>query len=159
MMERTTLDRLDFSPYAGPGLRVFLHRWPGLRCPACGASTLEGSGIEAALVALTAAIVEQDRVLLSAEAAFLRKRLGLSQAALAKRSNYNRVTIADWERGGPLTPAASYTLRGLTIAALVQRPETRDLAARLMSAHLGRVAHAEALGDPVIELTPPAEAA
>ena len=132
-----TLPSYDFSGFAG--LPVELRGAPGLRCDACGKVALDGEIINAALLLLTQKILGLQRVLSPEEAKFLRKRLQLSQKALAERMRIQRETVAAWECGQkPLSPQHDYILRGLHFAAQLPAgvaPFPHDL----MEQALGRV--------------------
>lgn len=132
-----TLPSYDFSGFAG--LPVELRGAPGLRCDACGSAALDGQIISAALLLLTQQILRLQRVLSPEEAKFLRKRLQLSQKALAERMHIQRETVAAWECGQkPLSPQHDYILRGLHFAAQLPAgaaPFSHDL----MAEALGRV--------------------
>lgn len=138
---RVMLDRYDFSGFAG--LPVELRGAPGLRCDSCDGVTLEGEIIDAALLRLTQQVLQLPRVLLPTEATFLRKRLQLSQKALAERMNIQRETVAAWECGQkPLSPQHDYILRGLHFGAYLPtgvEPFPQDV----LAAALGRVHTAE----------------
>jgi len=113
---RVKLECYDFSGFAG--LPVELRGAPGLRCDKCDGVTMEGEIISAALLFLTQQILRLPRVLLPKEATFLRKRLQLSQKALAERMHIQRETVAAWECGQkPLSPQHDYILRGLHFGA------------------------------------------
>ncbi len=144
---RVELPTYDFSGFAG--LPVELRGAPGLRCDACGGVALAGEIISAALLLLTQQILGLQRVLSPDEAKFLRKRLQLSQKALAERMHIQRETVAAWECGQkPLSPQHDYILRGLHFGAQLPAgvaPFPRDL----MEEALGRV-H-------VADKTPPKE--
>ncbi|HNN94411.1 MAG TPA: hypothetical protein PKI03_19170 [Pseudomonadota bacterium] len=113
---RVKLERYDFSGFAG--LPVELHGAPGLRCNRCDGVMIEGEIINAALLFLAQQILRLPRVLFPKEATFLRKRLQLSQKALAERMHIQRETVAAWECGQkPLSPQHDYILRGLHFGA------------------------------------------
>lgn len=113
---RVKLERYDFSGFAG--LPVELRDAPALRCGTCGEVMLEGEIIDAALLLLTQQILRLPRILQPKEATFLRKRLQLSQKALAERMHIQRETVAAWECGQkPLSPQHDYILRGLHFGA------------------------------------------
>lgn len=132
-----TLPSYDFSGFAG--LPVELRGAPGLRCDACNRVALEGEIINAALLLLTQQILRLQRLLSPDEAKFLRKRLQLSQKALAERMHIQRETVAAWECGQkPLSPQHDYILRGLHFGAQLPAgvaPYPHDL----MEEALGRV--------------------
>lgn len=134
---RVKLPSYDFSGFAG--LPVELRDAPGLRCDACSGVALDGEIINAALLLLTQQILGLPRVLSPDEAKFLRKRLQLSQKALAERMHIQRETVAAWECGQkPLSPQHDYILRGLHFGAQLPAgvaPFPRDL----MEEALGRV--------------------
>lgn len=134
---RVKLPSYDFSGFAG--LPVELRGAPGLRCDACGGVALDGEIINAALLLLAQQILRLQRVLSPDEAKFLRKRLQLSQKALAERMRIQRETVAAWECGQkPLSPQHDYILRGLHFAAPLPAgiaPYPHDL----MEEALGRV--------------------
>lgn len=134
---RVKLERYDFSGFAG--LPVELRGAPGLRCDTCNGVMIEGEVISAALLFLTQQILRLPRVLFPKEATFLRKRLQLSQKALAERMHIQRETVAAWECGQkPLSPQHDYILRGLHFGAHLPagvEPFPRDL----LEQALGRV--------------------
>jgi putative zinc finger/helix-turn-helix YgiT family protein len=86
----------DISALAGLA-QVVLVRAPALVCDRCGAATLSGEVIEAALASLTRVIVERREELAPEEVRFLRTELGMTQARLAERLGVDVGTIARWE--------------------------------------------------------------
>ena len=87
----------DLKEWAG--LPAKARRMRVLRCSTCGAETVAGKDLEAALDALVVAVVHLRKRLTGPEARFLRGRLKLTQKELASRMGINSITISDWERG------------------------------------------------------------
>lgn len=118
-------DGFDLTPYAG--LRAKIEGMPVTRCSVCGAELVDGVVIEAALDMLALKIVAGKKGLLRpAEAVFLRKRMGLTQAELAKKVGCNRVTLARWESTPTISPSNDLLLRTVFVVDRGQRRGETD---------------------------------
>jgi DNA-binding XRE family transcriptional regulator len=126
-LQATKLASYDFTAIAG--LPSELRNVRGLRCPACGATVLEGRLINTALNILTCKLVRQPARLTQDHARFVRRWLGLSQQALADKMGIDRVTVARWESSGEISLQNDLVLRGMALANFVQRGRRVDPAA------------------------------
>ncbi len=116
------------------GLPAKARRMRVLRCSTCGANSVEGRDLEAALDALVLEVVQRRERLTGKEARFLRGRLQLTQKALAKRMGVNPITISDWERGDRhISSEHDFMLRALSLPRLPKNWVVRALG--LLSVH------------------------
>jgi DNA-binding transcriptional regulator YiaG len=141
----TRLATYDFTPIAG--LPSQLANIRGLRCARCGDTTLEGRVINAAMNLLTVEVTRVPARLSPEHSRFLRRRLGLSQQALAGRMGVHRVTVADWETGrAEISPQHDHILRSMVLAHCAQRSR-RGVDPAVMAAALRGVHHDPAQRD------------
>lgn len=120
----TKLATFDFTSIAG--LPSELRNVRGLKCSNCEETTLEGRVINAALNILTLKLVRQSARLSQDHSRFLRKRLGLSQQALADRMGIDRVTVARWESSGEISLQHDLILRALALAHCAKKAKRVD---------------------------------
>lgn len=123
----TTVATYDFTPIAG--IPAQLKNVRALVCARCGGVTLDGRIINVALNAIAIAITRLPSRLTHERSRFLRRRLGLSQQALAERMGIDRVTVAKWETSGEISPQHDHMLRGLVLAHCARTAKRLDPAA------------------------------
>lgn len=117
-LEESTLATYDFSPLVG--FAVELQHVPGLRCTKCHRTLLDGHVINLVLQLLMVAVTTQPGRLQRVQAKFLRKRLRMSQQALADRMNVARETVAKWECGdSEISPHHDFILRAVVIGCVL----------------------------------------
>ena len=122
VLKSTTLKEFDFTPVAG--IPSLLRNTRGFLCQRCHLPGLDGMTINSVLRTMMTAIVKQPDRLAADHARFLRKRMRLTQQALADRMGVARETVADWERGkDPVSAQHDLVLRALVIAELMRAPK------------------------------------
>jgi DNA-binding transcriptional regulator YiaG len=129
-LREVTLRDFDFTTLAG--VAAVLVEAPGLRCDACRGETLEGEVVNDVLAELTLRVVLTPGRLPADHARFLRRRMGLTQAALADRVGCAPESVARWEAGGASPrvdlrvrlAALAHLLRGLWRSAVAEHPGT-----------------------------------
>ena len=106
------------------GMRsVTVRNLPALFCPKCKGVVLEGALLDSLHEHLLLDILANGSVLGGEEVRFIRKALGLSQAALADRLGVHRVSVARWESGEiPPDGPTSVAIRALAAIPLVSKP-------------------------------------
>ena len=125
-----TLESFDFTPMAGIASEV--RNVPGLRCDGCGFETLPGNVITVNLDMLALSVVQIEPRLTKELAVFLRKRLRLTQKALAERMDTTRETVAKWECGmSEISPTHDAVLRFLVLSRLVGPARADEIARAL----------------------------
>jgi putative zinc finger/helix-turn-helix YgiT family protein len=131
-LREVVLDEFDFTPYAGVPSKLVHVR--GVRCDKCGYETVHGREMEQAFLALAAQLEEAPERLNGPAAAFLRRRLDMTQKELSARMGMARESVARWERSkAPPSTSSDYILRGVVLAALEPRLHDRT-ASRLRAA-------------------------
>jgi putative zinc finger/helix-turn-helix YgiT family protein len=106
------------------GMRsVLVRNLAALVCPKCKHVVLDGALLDSLHEHLLLDILSNGHVLGGEEVRFIRKALGLSQAALADRLGVHRVSVARWESGEvPADGPTSVAIRALAAIQLVSRP-------------------------------------
>lgn len=136
VLQHARLSEFDFSAFVG--FKTVVRSVDGLRCSKCSGETLDGKTINIVLRSLTLCLLKLPYLLPGEYARFLRKRMRLTQEALAARmGTLSRVTIAKWETGElPISSANDFMLRGLVVAQLERAPGNKDLAEALGRARI-----------------------
>jgi DNA-binding transcriptional regulator YiaG len=106
------------------GMRsVTVRNAQALVCPKCKDVTLDGALLDSLHEHLLLDITSNGHVLGGEEVRFIRKALGLSQAALADRLGVHRVSVARWESGEiPPDGPTSVAIRALAAIRLISKP-------------------------------------
>lgn len=98
---------------------------PALVCPKCKNIILDGALLDSLHEQLLLDVLSNGHVLGGEEVRFIRKALGLSQAALADRLGVHRVSVARWESGeAPLDGPTSVAIRALAAIPVMARRST-----------------------------------
>lgn len=119
ILKRTVFKEYDFSPFAG--VPSTLRNVRGWLCEVCGLPTMDGTVINQTLRTMEFEIAKQPERLSHEHARFLRKRMRLTQQALAERMSVARETVADWERGAStISPQHDFILRNMAMAHLLE---------------------------------------
>lgn len=134
LFKRARVEKYDVSGLVGLPTR---YSGPGLKCGKCGAVTLTGELVNAALHLVAVEVAIAPARLGSAEARYLRKFLRLTQQALADRFGVARETVAKWETSESLSPQNDYMLRAFVLAHLAARFENASDELREALARLG----------------------
>jgi DNA-binding transcriptional regulator YiaG len=144
-------DLFDLTPYAD--LSAKIAGMPVKRCSVCGNELVDGAVLERALDMLALTLVAgKEGLLRPREAVFLRKRMGLTQAELAKNMGCNRVTLARWESTPSISPANDLVLRTVFLAdAGARMLSTPEAGARMAAVDaLDEVRHRRLRGAPPV---------
>lgn len=122
-LEEAVVPQADVSDLVGLS-SVQVRGAPVLRCGCCGALSWEGPVLEAIEREVARQLVSDSSFLDPDGVRYLRKYLGLTQAALATRLGVDRTTIARWETADrPLRHGEALGLRALVALHLVaERP-------------------------------------
>lgn len=97
LFKDTVQTEFDFSSFAG--MPVKLTDAPAIQCSKCGRQTLRGTTINFVMDLLFPMVTSAPKLLTADQARFLRKRMRLTQQALAGKMGIARETVAKWECG------------------------------------------------------------
>lgn len=105
---------------------------PALVCPKCKNIILDVSLLDSLHEQLLLDVLSNGHVLAGEEVRFIRKALGLSQAALADRLGVHRVSVARWESGEALLDGpTSVAIRALAAIPVIARRSNAKERARV----------------------------